>query len=86
MVNATFFKNIKVEDDVNHPTHYKQGKRETIEVIQDYMTKDEFVGYLKGNILKYVGRFKFKGKPLQDLQKAEWYLNKLIAEVKTWEQ
>jgi hypothetical protein len=50
------------------------------------MTSDEFVGYLKGNILKYVGRFKFKGKPLQDLQKAEWYLNKLIEEVKTWEQ
>lgn len=86
MVNASFFNNIKTQDDVNHPAHYKQGKRETIEVIQDYMTKDEFTGYLKGNILKYVGRFKFKGKPLQDLEKAEWYLHKLIKEVKTWEQ
>ena len=33
------------------------------------MTNDEFAGYLKGNIIKYVGRFKFKGKPLQDLKK-----------------
>ena len=39
-------------DNVNSPMHYLQGKRETIEVIQDYMTKDEFVGYLKGNIIK----------------------------------
>jgi N-acetylmuramoyl-L-alanine amidase CwlA len=73
-------------DNVNSPRHYLQGKRETIEVIQDYMTKDEFVGYLKGNIIKYVGRFKFKGKPLEDLKKSQWYLNKLIQEVEKWEQ
>ena len=54
-------------DNVNSPMHYLQGKRETIEVIQDYMTKDEFVGYLKGNIIKYVGRFKFKGKPMSTI-------------------
>ena len=73
-------------DNVNSPMHYLQGKRETIEVIQDYMTKDEFVGYLKGNIIKYVGRFKFKGKPLEDLKKSQSYLNKLIQEVEKWEQ
>ena len=73
-------------DNVNSPMHYLQGKRETIEVIQDYMTKDEFVGYLKGNIIKYVGRFKFKGKPLEDLKKSQWYLNKLIQEVEKWEK
>jgi hypothetical protein len=73
-------------DAVNSPKHYTQGNRETIEVIRDYMTDGEFVGYLKGNIIKYVGRFKFKGKPLEDLQKAQWYLNRLISEVKTWEQ
>ena len=71
-------------DNVNSPAHYKQGNRETIEVIKDYMTNDEFAGYLKGNIIKYVGRFKFKGNPLQDLKKANWYLNKLINEVETW--
>ena len=74
------------DDPVNHPSHYKQGNRETIEVIKDYMTDDEFVGYLKGNVIKYVGRFKFKGNPLQDLKKASWYLNKLIKETESWDK
>ena len=69
------------EDNVNSPSHYRYGKKETIEVIQDCMTDDEYHGYLKGNVLKYVSRYKFKGEPLEDLQKAHWYLNKLIKEV-----
>lgn len=83
--NYVFEKPNELSDDpVNSPNHYKQGNRETIEVIKDYMTKDEFTGYLKGNIIKYVGRFRFKGKPLQDLKKANWYLNKLIEETELW--
>ena len=70
-----------VEENVNSPSHYKYGKKETIDVIQDCMTDDEYHGYLKGNVLKYVSRYKFKGEPLQDLEKAQWYLNKLIKEV-----
>ena len=68
-------------DNVNAPQHYLHGKKETIDVINDCMTSDEFHGYLKGNILKYVSRYKFKGEPLEDLQKAQWYLNRLIKEV-----
>ena len=41
-------------DNVNAPTHYKHGKKETIDVIQDCMTDDEYHGYLKGNVLKKV--------------------------------
>ena len=63
-------------------TVYYNGKKETIDVICDCMTNDEFHGYLKGNILKYVSRYKFKGEPLEDLQKAQWYLNRLVKEVK----
>jgi|TARA_B100001971_G_C17775505_1_gene327075 hypothetical protein len=70
-----------VNDIVNSPLHYLKGKKETIDVIQDCMTDDEYHGYLKGNVLKYVSRYKFKGEPLEDLQKAQWYLNKLIKEV-----
>ena len=65
-------------ENVNSPSHYKHGKKETIEVIRDCMTSDEYHGYLKGNVLKYVSRYKFKGEPLEDLQKANWYLNRLI--------
>ena len=68
-------------DSVNAPAHYLHGRKETIDVITDCMTNDEFHGYLKGNILKYVSRYKFKGEPLEDLQKAHWYLNRLIQEV-----
>ena len=68
-------------DNVNAPAHYLHGKKETIDVITDCMTNDEFHGYLKGNILKYVSRYKFKGEPLEDLQKAHWYLSRLIKEV-----
>ena len=68
-------------ENVNAPQHYLHGKKETIDVINDCMTSDEFHGYLKGNILKYVSRYKFKGEPLEDLQKAQWYLNRLVKEV-----
>ena len=68
-------------DSVNAPAHYLHGRKETIDVISDCMTADEYHGYLKGNILKYVSRYKFKGEPLEDLEKAQWYLNRLIQEV-----
>jgi len=68
-------------DNVNSPAHYMHGKKETIDVIRDCMENDEYHGYLKGNVLKYVSRYKFKGEPLEDLQKASWYLNRLIKEV-----
>ena len=78
-VNDTIF---DINDNVHSPPHYLKGKKETIDVIQDGMTDDEYHGYLKGNILKYVSRYKFKGEPLEDLEKAQWYLNRLIKEVK----
>jgi hypothetical protein len=40
--------------------------------------------YAEGCIIKYVTRWKYKGAPLQDLQKARWYLDKLIKEAETW--
>ena len=49
-------------DNVNSPSHYKHGKKETIDVIRDCMENDEYHGYLKGNVLKYVSRYKFKGE------------------------
>ena len=68
-------------DNVVRPAHYLHGKKETIEVIRDCMENDEYHGYLKGNVLKYVSRYKFKGEPLEDLQKAQWYLDRLVKEV-----
>ena len=69
-----------MDEMVNSPPHYKYGKKETIDVNKDCMTNDEYHGYLKGNVIKYISRYKFKGEPLEDLKKAQWYLNKLVKE------
>lgn len=66
-------------DQVNSPSHYGQGKIEAIEYIEDMLSREEFIGYLRGNISKYLHRFRYKGKVLEDLRKAEWYLKRLIS-------
>lgn len=65
-------------DEVQKPQHYNSGKVECIEAIEASMSPEEFKGYLKGNTLKYLWRYSYKGKPVQDLEKAQWYLKKLI--------
>ena len=69
-------------DNVNHPKHYLQGGIEAIDVIASRLTKEEFVGYLKGCKMKYDLRYPFKGNFEDDLQKSEWYKNKLLEIVK----
>lgn len=70
---------MKCDDSVNHPSHYTQGGKEVIEIIQEVCSIDEFIGYCKGNILKYLARRNFKGFYKQDLQKADWYLDYLLS-------
>ena len=69
-----------VVDMVNSPPHYNQTGIECIHAISA-ATGDGFKHYLQGNVLKYLWRFDYKDKPLQDLQKAQWYLNALVEEV-----
>jgi hypothetical protein len=64
-------------DVVNKPKHYNQGSVECLEAIEASMTKEQFVGYLKGNIQKYLWRFEHKNG-IEDLKKAEFYLSRLI--------
>jgi hypothetical protein len=65
-----------MKDNIN-PDHYKSKSKETIERLQDNLTQGEFKGYLKGNILKYLDRYEHKNG-VEDLNKMQWYLNKLI--------
>ncbi len=65
-------------DEINHPQHYTAGKIEVIDYIMDKLTKQQFEGYCIGNVMKYVSRYRFKGG-MSDLEKARWYLEKLIA-------
>jgi hypothetical protein len=64
-------------DPVNHPSHYASGGIECIDAIEASMSAEEFQGYCKGNLIKYVWRYRDKGG-VQDLQKANWYLDRLI--------
>ena len=67
-------------DMVNSPSHYNQSGIECIAAIQAALGPN-FKYYLQGNVMKYMWRFDYKGKPLEDLQKAQWYLNTLIEDV-----
>tara|TARA_R110002020_G_scaffold39950_4_gene118176 strand:+ start:230 stop:565 length:336 start_codon:yes stop_codon:yes gene_type:complete len=62
----------KTEEKVKHPNHYNQG----IEVI-DFIDSWNF-SFTEGNIIKYVCRHRFKNNSLEDLEKAKFYLERLI--------
>lgn len=70
-----------MSDSIN-PEHYKSGGIETIEYIKAKMSKEEFYGYIKGNVMKYVSRVDKKSDKLldkiDDLKKAQWYLERMI--------
>tara|TARA_B000000532_G_scaffold29_2_gene32 strand:+ start:2634 stop:2951 length:318 start_codon:yes stop_codon:yes gene_type:complete len=66
------------DDPVNRPSHYTGTLYETIDIIEDTLSPTEFRGYCKGSTLKYIMRAERKGHPTQDLQKAQWFLDKLI--------
>ena len=66
----------KKEDMINNPAHYNKAGIETIDALEA-MLVDGFDYYLQGNIVKYLWRFRYKNG-VEDLRKAQWYLNKLI--------
>ena len=59
------------------PKHYKNGKMEAIEIMRNTLTDEEFKGFLKGLIIKYLYRADNKNG-LEDYKKAQWYMNKLV--------
>lgn len=64
-------------DDVNQPPHYKIGGIETIDMIKAKLTPEEFRGYLKGNVVKYLTRAGYKDDAGKDVDKMVWYATKL---------
>lgn len=70
--------NADIYDSINHPAHYTSGGIECIDAIESSMSYAGFEGYLKGNVLKYLWRYRNKNAPIEDLKKAQWYQNKLI--------
>ena len=64
-------------DMVNHPPHYTAGGIETIDFIEA-----KKLGYNLGNVVKYITRSDLKGDKLENLEKAQWYLNREINNLK----
>jgi len=58
---------------VDHPKHYNVGGIEVIDAIEAWK-----LGFNLGNVVKYVARADYKSKPLEDLKKAKWYLEREI--------
>lgn len=63
----------KDNDPVNHPSHYTSHPS-GVEVIQI----TEHMNFNLGNAIKYILRAEYKGKQIQDLEKAAWYVNREI--------
>ena len=64
-------------DPVNHPAHYTSGGIECIDAIRASLGDKAFADYCKGNIIKYLWRYRLKNGA-EDLRKAQFYLNRLV--------
>jgi len=62
------------DDKINHPSHYKVGGIETIDFIEAKQ-----LDYHLGNVVKYISRADHKDEKLENLKKAQWYLNRAVA-------
>jgi hypothetical protein len=67
-----------VYDPVEKPKHYNSGGIEAITAIEASMDQEAYEGYLKGSVMKYLWRYEKKQKPIEDLKKARWFLDRLI--------
>lgn len=81
---TTFIPSVQIKavdnnvDLINSPSHYTNGTIEAIDYLKDNMSPERYIGGLEWNVKKYLHRWSYKGNPVQDLKKAQWYLNKLI--------
>lgn len=74
-------RDVKLDDPVNKPAHYNFAGIECIDAIRAALGPEGFKDYMMGNVMKYTWRYKYKNG-LEDLLKAQWYLDRVIVEVK----
>lgn len=84
--NAIMFlsRDIKIDENKIHPNHFKHQKIETIDMLEDQLDKEALEGFFKGIIIKYLLRYKYKNG-LEDLKKANYYLDRFINRLKSEE-
>ena len=67
----------KNTNNVNHPSHYNKGNIECIDAMVSAYGKDTVSDFCICNAFKYIWRYKYKNG-IEDLKKAQWYLNKIV--------
>lgn len=73
-IGNTFAIEVLENDNVDHPPHYTANKYEVIDIIEEFFHDN----FHLGNVFKYIARCEHKGKKLEDLKKARWYLDRYI--------
>lgn len=75
---------LRTAEQVDHPAHYggADNPYETIKVLRAWLTPEEFRGFLKGNVIKYLSRAAAKGATQVDHEKAAWYADYLASYTK----
>lgn len=71
---------MKAVEMVNSPSHYNIGNIETIDYLESLNIAEDFCC---GNAIKYLSRYKHKNSPLEDVKKAQWYVNRLVQILET---
>ena len=73
----------KIEDMVNHPSHYTSGGVECIDAITSALSsyEDSVDSWLVGQVIKYLWRAPLKGKYEEDIKKAQFYFNRLVEKI-----
>jgi hypothetical protein len=67
-----------IDKEVHSPDHYTHGGIETRDYLIAKLGTTGYIDYCYGNVLKYVSRAKYKGKEVQDLEKARWYIEDIL--------
>lgn len=74
--NGLMSMQVYADDKINSPSHYKVGGIETIDFIEA-----KNLGYNLGNVVKYISRADHKDNKLDNLKKAQWYLNRAVGKL-----
>lgn len=76
-----------VDDKVNHPSHYCQGGIEVIDVLEAFADHSPgtngFIEHCRMTAIAYMLRAPFKGNFQQDMEKAQWYINRMVGSMLT---
>ena len=64
-------------DPVDRQAHYNMGGIECMDYIKQVLGLEGFIAYCHGNMIKYQHRYRYKNNPVEDMDKANWYMTRM---------